>query len=57
MTLAAWVQLIVGVLKFPEQVMKLIMILKSTPAEKHNDIVSAAEKEAEHFKETGRPTW
>lgn len=55
--LTGWIELITVALKFPTAVMELIKILKATPEEKHQDLLEAAQKESDKFKETGRPSW
>lgn len=57
MTLAAWVELAIGVLKFPEEVRKLIQILSKTPAEKRIKLIEAMQREADSAAKTGRPGW
>lgn len=57
MTLAVILEIINGVLKFPDSVLKLIRVLQKTPQQKHDDILKAAEDAAQKFMDTGRPTW
>lgn len=47
--------LISGVLKFPGEVMALIRLLQGTPEEHRQKIMEAIQKEADSFKNTGRP--
>ena len=55
MSLAAWIALIKGVLDFPEDILKLVKVLESTPIEKRDAIMACSEKAWSSFKETGRP--
>jgi len=57
MTLALWLEIIKGVLAFPDAVLKLVRVLSSTPQENHDKIINAAQAESDKFKETGLPTW
>lgn len=57
MGLLGWVEIISAALKFPDAVLRLVMALKKTDQEKHQELVTAIEAEAEKFKKTGRPTW
>lgn len=57
MTLASILTIIQGVLQFPAQVTALIKILQATPAQQHDQLVAAMQKEADTLKQTGRPTW
>ena len=57
MTFAAILELIKGVLKFPDAVLKLIRVLQKTPAEKRDDILKKMDEEFQKFEDTGRPTW
>lgn len=57
MTPAQILELILGVLQFPGQILKLISALKTTPAEQHDALVKSMLLEAEKFKSTGRPSW
>lgn len=52
-----WLELIVGVLKFPDAVLKLIRFMQKTPAEKHDELLKRMDEEFQRFEETGRPTW
>jgi len=57
MTFAAILELINGVLKFPDAVLKLVRALQKTPQEKHEDLLKRMDEEFKRFEETGRPTW
>lgn len=57
MTLAAILEIIQGVLKFPDAILRLVRVLKATPEEQHQKLVSQIEAEAKQLEETGRPTW
>lgn len=52
-----WLEIILGALKFPGEVRWLIELLQKTPAEKHADLIASIQKEAQHYAETGRPSW
>lgn len=56
MGIAAWIELITLVLKFPDAVLQLVRVLSKTPAEKHDALVGQIQKEAASFAETGRPS-
>jgi len=53
--MAAILEIISGVLKFPGQVLALIRMLKDTPEESREKIMLAMRKEADSFANTGRP--
>lgn len=55
--LTGWLELLNGILQFPGQILGLVRILKKTPLERHQELLSSMAKEAEAFQETGRPTW
>jgi hypothetical protein len=57
MTLAAILEIIQGVLKFPAEVLSLIRILRDTPEESREKIMIAMQKESDQLDKTGRPTW
>ena len=57
MTFAAILELINGVLKFPDAVLKLVRALQKTPQEKHEDLLKRMDEEFKRFEETGWPTW
>lgn len=57
MTLATILEIIKGVLQFPEAILKLIRILRDTPVEQHAKIMEKIEAERKHLEETGRPIW
>jgi hypothetical protein len=57
MQLAAWLEVIKGVLAFPKEVLAIVRLFQKTPEEKHQDLVAAIQKEAAVFQETGRPSW
>lgn len=57
MSLTLWLEVIKGVLAFPKEVLAVIRFFQKTPAEKHEDLLKAIQKEAEAFEQTGRPTW
>lgn len=49
--------LIASILKFPNTILAFIKILKKTPQENHEELLSMVAKESEKFEQTGRPTW
>ena len=55
--LAALPEIIVGVLKFPDAILRLVRALSKTDQQKHDNIVKAAEDAARKFEDTGRPSW
>lgn len=57
MEIAAIIELIRGVLQFPEKVLELIRVLKKTPTEKHDDIMKRISEEKDSFEGGGRPKW
>ena len=57
MTVAAVLEIIKGVLQFPDAVLSLIRILKDTPEESREKILVAMRAEADKFQDTGRPNW
>lgn len=56
MMLVDLITIIKGVLAFPDAILKVIKILQKTDAQRHEEIVEKIAKEAEHFRETGRPS-
>lgn len=57
MTFAAALEIIAGFFTFSKEIFALIKMLKNTPEENRQKIMLAAQKEADTFKKTGRPTW
>lgn len=57
MTLTAILEIVSGILKFPDAIYKFVLLLKKTPQEKHDALLGAAQAEADKFEQTGRPTW
>lgn len=57
MNVAAVLEIIKGVLKFPGEVLALIRMLRDTPEESREKIMAAARTEADRFAKTGRPEW
>lgn len=57
MTLATFVEIALGVLKFPETVLKFVKLIQKTPLEKHEALLAKLQEEATHFETTGRPKW
>ena len=54
--IAAWIELVRGILAFPAAASALIKQLSKTPEEKHDALVAEVEKQAESFRKTGRPS-
>ena len=57
MTLAAWIELVVAVLKFPSAALALLKALEKTPAEKHQDIIDQVNAFIDKNQSGDRPTW
>jgi hypothetical protein len=57
MTLAMFVEIALGVLKFPETILKFIKLIKGTPLEKHEALLAKLQEETTKFEDTGRPSW
>lgn len=57
MNLAAWMEIAVGVLRFPDTILKIIKLLKSTPEENHEALVKSLSEEAKQYEISGRPLW
>ncbi len=56
MTWALWLELIKGVLQFPDALLRVVQAFKKTPEENHEALVASIETEAKKFAETGRPS-
>lgn len=57
MSFAALIDLIKAALQFPEAMIQLVRLLRSTPEENHEALLKKISEEALRFEETGRPTW
>jgi len=57
MTLAAILEIIQGVLKFPDSILQLVRVLQATPAEQHQAIILSVQAQSDNYKKTGRPQW
>lgn len=57
MGLSGWLELITGILKFPDAILKIIRILQGSPQEHHDAILKSLANEARKFEDMGRPTW
>lgn len=57
MGIAAWIELISLVLKFPSTVLQLVRFLSKTPEEKHQEILKKIEAESAAIDQGGRPSW
>ncbi len=55
MGLAAWIELIGLVLKFPDSILQVARLFQKTPEEKHDALVADIQKQAQAFEESGRP--
>lgn len=56
MNILVILEIIKGVLAFPDAILKVIRLLEKTPQQRHDEIVSNIAKEEEHFRNTGRPS-
>lgn len=57
MGIAAWIELISLVLKFPSTVLQLVRFLSKTPEEKHQEIIGQVNKWAADSASSDRPIW
>jgi hypothetical protein len=57
MTLAAWLELITLVLKFPNAVLELARLFQKTPEEKRQEILKRVMAESDALDKEGRPKW
>jgi hypothetical protein len=57
MGIAEIVSLILGVLQFPKEMAQLLRMIRSTDAEKQQELIKNMLLEGENFKNSGRPTW
>lgn len=57
MTFALFWEGFVGLLKFPDAVVRLVRLLSKTDQQKHDGILAAAEEAQRKFEDTGRPSW
>jgi hypothetical protein len=57
MTITMFLQLLSGVLQFPNEFLALYNALKTTPEEQHTQLVAAIQKEQTNIQQTGRPNW
>lgn len=57
MGLSVWLEIIKGVLEFPEHVLAIIKVVRKTPAAKRSELLVAMNKNIETTAQTGRPTW
>lgn len=57
MGLAAWLELIKGILAFPDAMLKIVRLMSGTPEEHRESLVSAIQVQADSFVKSGRPTW
>lgn len=55
MSLATIIELIFGLLKFPQEISALIRLLSKTPAEKHDQILKVIMDQQRYMEQTGRP--
>lgn len=46
-----------GIMKFWDDVVWIVKLFQKTRVEKQTDLRVKIRKEADHFEETGRPTW
>jgi len=57
MSLKIILEIVLGILKFPDQLLKIIRLFRKTPQEVHEEIMKKVAAEAAKFEESGRPTW
>lgn len=57
MTLAAWLELITLVLKFPSAILEVARLFQKTPEEKRQEILKRVMAESDALDKGGRPTW
>lgn len=57
MGIAAWIELIGLVLKFPTAALTLVRFLSKTPEEKHQEILKKIQSESDAIDQGGRPVW
>lgn len=57
MGIAAWLELITLVLKFPSAVLELARLFQKTPEEKRQEILKRIQAESDALDKTGRPSW
>lgn len=57
MTIAAWFELIMLVLKFPSTILEIAKLFEKTPAEKHQEIIAQVDAWMKQSSESDRPTW
>jgi len=55
--LMAILEIIKGVLQFPNAILRLVRVLQKTPQENHEALVKKNEDEASQYEKTGRPSW
>ena len=56
MSLAVILEIIAGVLRFPQEVSALIRLLSKSTEEKRQEISDNIQKELKEFQDTGRPS-
>lgn len=57
MGLTGWIAIITAALKFPDAIMRFVVLLQKTPQEQHEALLQAGEAEAASLAQTGRPSW
>ena len=57
LSLVEVIDLIKGVLQFPNAVFEFVKLLRKTPEEKHSDLIASMQAEERKLEDTGRPTW
>jgi hypothetical protein len=50
-------EILVGVLKFPSMILRVVRVFQATPEAHHEAIIKSLEDEAATFKITGRGKW
>lgn len=57
MSIFGILKLLPSIFKFFDEVSSLIKMLKGTPEEHHDKIMTSVQTEAAKYQDTGRPTW
>lgn len=55
MGLLGWLEIIKGVLAFPDKILEVVRLFQDTPEEQHNKLLADINAQAALLKKTGRP--
>lgn len=55
--LSSLYQLLLAFFQFPSFMSELVKIVRKTPQEKHQELLSRIRVEAQQYEDTGRPSW